>query len=123
LPLGWKAYRIVGVVKFEKVLIDYTKGISRSSDIGATLPATDVALAAASIPIRLGEIGHIELGEKPTRSYGLETKDKTSDREIIATEYCVIRTNLDGFSWHPIYRDSIRETQGRLTSMAAKIEV
>ncbi len=54
------------------------------------------------------------------RSYGLETKNKTSDREIIAIEYCVIRRKLVDFGWHPIYRDSIREIQGR---MAAKIVV
>lgn len=68
LPMAGKAYLIVGIVEIEKASIDHLKAGSTSADVGATLQAADVALAAALTPVTLGDVGDIELERNSARS-------------------------------------------------------
>lgn len=115
LPVGRKAYMIVGVVEIENASVKHTMTASSNADIGATIPIMDVALAAASIPVTLGGVGDIQLERKTGKKSGLETESRTSQREIIAIEYRVIQRSLLGFGRQAVYRDSIPKYQSSLT--------
>ena len=115
LPVGGKAYMIVGVVEIENASVKHTKAASSSVDTGATIPIVDVALAAASIPITLGGVGDFQLERQTGQTSSVETKSKTSQREIIAIEYRMIQRSLLGFGRRAVYRDSIPKYQSGLT--------
>ena len=115
LPVGRKAYMIVGVVEIENASVKHTVTASSNADIGATIPIVDVALAAASVPITLGGVRDFPLERKTGTTSGLETESKTSLRDIIAIEYRVIQRSLLGNGRQAVYRDSISKYQSSLT--------
>ena len=115
LPVGPKAYMIVGVIEIENASVKHTMTASSNADIGATIPIVDVALAAASITVTLGGVGGFQLERKTGKTSGLETESKTSQREIIAIEYRVIQKSLLGFGGLAVYQDSIPNYQRSLT--------
>lgn len=90
LPLGCEVYIVVGVVEIDSVSINRLKKTSKTSG-GISLPVTEVASAAAGLPVTLDGIGDIELIPMRTSSSYSWNSGVSEGRETIAMEFRAVR--------------------------------
>ena len=94
LPLRSEVYIVVGVVEIDSVPINWLKKTSKMSG-GISLPVTDVASAAAGLPVTLNDIGDIELIPMGTSSSDSWNSGVSESRDTIAMEFRAVRKHLN----------------------------